>query len=80
MLMLRNIKTKEYQPEVAVLIDKPSEAMTVDTFSDHLLEFVQNTGLISITNAGQKGAAKSEEQILYAMDKETANSKARGKN
>ena len=44
LLLLRNIKVKDFQVPCAVLQSKPREDMLVDTFSTHLLEYVENAG------------------------------------
>ena len=42
LLLLRNIKVKDFQTPCPVLKSKPREDMLVDTFSTHLLEYVEN--------------------------------------
>ena len=71
LLLLRNIKVKDFQAPCAVLQSKPRESMLVDDFSTHLLEYVENAGY-SFDASKPKILVKKErdEQALYAGDKE----------
>jgi hypothetical protein len=80
LLLLRNIKSKEYQAELAVLLDKPPEEMSVESFADRLTLFSQNVGLQPATaGANRKGGVKAEEQLLFVGDKENSDSKKKRK-
>ena len=78
LLMLQNIKVKDFQAPCAVLQSKPREDMLVDTFSTHLLEYVENAGY-SFDIPKSKILVKKErdEQAMYAGDREKGNAQVR---